>query len=229
MRKGILWLHRWIGLTVALLAVFSGVTGSALVFRPEIEAGTDALARVTTAPTKCASFQQILENVQRAHPGNAVQYLFLARKEGLAHVAWMRDHELRVYVDPYTGVVRGQRQAGEDWLDKLAELHIRLLSGDAGHNIIGWGGAGLLAMSLSGLILWWPRKGGLRKAFRFRRVRNWRGRNYERACGLFPDSFFVHRNVSGLARTRRGSTHAHIRQGQPPESAGIALQAGVAP
>lgn len=212
MRRAILWLHRWLGLSVALLAVVSGVTGAALVFRPEIEARADDLVRVAipegahrASPSHASPphvpLQQVVDNVRRAYPDNAVQQLFLANGEGVAHVAWMKQHELRVYVDPYSGQVRGARQAGGSALDWLAELHIRLLSGETGHKIIGCGGLTLLAMSISGLILWWPRRGRWRNALRLHWRTNWRGRTYElhRLGGALVAPFLMLSATTGVA------------------------------
>ena len=234
MRKAVLWLHRWIGLTVALLAVVSGATGAALVFRPEIEARADDLVRVAVpnGTRHHAPLQQVVDNVQRAYPDNVVQQLFLANREGIAHVAWMRDDDLRVYVDPYSGQVRGARQAGQSALDWLAELHIRLLSGETGHKIIGCGGLALLAMSLSGLILWWPRRGRWRNALRLHWKTNWRGRNYElhRMGGALVALFLTLSSVTGIALVWPETTESILsamfgKTGRPQTKATVSAHA----
>ncbi|HEX8552212.1 MAG TPA: PepSY-associated TM helix domain-containing protein [Abditibacteriaceae bacterium] len=204
MRKLALWLHRWIGLSVALVAVISGVTGAALVFRPEIEARFDNLMRVEIS-SQTASLQNVISNAQQKFPDAKVNNLFMAREPSVAHVVWMKDGDVerRVYVNPANAQVLGTRVAGENGIERLAEIHIRLMSGDFGHSLIGWGGVALFSMSCSGLILWWPRGKSLqkwRRAFR-PEWKNPRGRNYEghRVGGAVLAPLLMLASFSGMA------------------------------
>lgn len=206
MRKIALMLHRWVGLSLAIIAVLSGVTGAALVFRPEIEARADSQLLLTAAPSsaprQAAPLQQALDGVHEKFEGCKVQHIFMAREANHAHVVWFKwnEEDWRAFVDPATGAQLGSRRAGEHWIEKLAEIHIRLLSGEAGHNVIGWGGVALFAMSLSGLSLWWPRRAQWKRALR-PNLKNPRGRNYElhRVCGALVAPFLLLSSLTGIA------------------------------
>lgn len=183
-RKLLIWLHGWLGLITGLLLSVMGLSGSALVFRPEIEARLYPQWMIVEPQTLRASWQTMLQTVQRAFPDDRVQHIFIGREANRAHEFWLRDGELRVYVDPYTARVLGSREPGSDATGWLFELHTDLLNGEIGHNIVGIGGMFLILLGLSGLALWWPGK-NWRRGFTMRWNTNWKGRNYElhRVCG----------------------------------------------
>lgn len=177
-RKWCLWLHLWLGLIAGLLVSVIGVSGSALVFRPEIEDRVFPQWMLVEAQVQRASWQALLQSVQRQFPDDAVQHIFVARDDRHSHEFWLRDGDLRVYVDGYTSKVLGSREPQSDWFGWLIELHTDLLGGETGHNIVGIGGVSLILLGISGLVLWWPR-GRWKSAFAMHWKTNWKGRIYE--------------------------------------------------
>src|SRR3546814_8121606 len=76
-----------------------------------------------------------------------------------------RSHDLReVLVDPGNGQILGSRIWRSNFVAVTYDLHYTLLVGRSGRDIVGFGGIGLLLSLGSGLYLWWPRAGGLRRA-----------------------------------------------------------------
>jgi uncharacterized iron-regulated membrane protein len=68
-------------------------------------------------------------------------------------------HKIRhVYADQYTGNVLGSTEDGSNWIIKVHDLHVNFLSGKVGNQIVTWSTLGLLVLSLSGIVLWWPRR-----------------------------------------------------------------------
>jgi len=57
-----------------------------------------------------------------------------------------------VYFNPYTGA-RGKT---EGWVNTLFELHSELLASEDGKRIVAFDGLIMLAMLLTGYVLWWP-------------------------------------------------------------------------
>ena len=98
------------------------------------------------------------------HAGDPVQVMGapagVARKSAKLLAAWL---------DPATAVVidKGDPQAGV--LGALNVVHKTLLLPVVGHDAVGWAGLALLASCVSGLWLWWPRKGGPLKGLRWTR------------------------------------------------------------
>jgi uncharacterized iron-regulated membrane protein len=166
-------IHLWSGMLTGLLMLIFGVTGSLLVFYPEID---DALnERLTrTAPRQVrAPLQTALEAAERAHPELRPQMISLPASEDRTIMIQMRARGgpggpggpgagLSVYVDPYTGVVIGERNRNDSWLWQIRLLHSNLLMGRTGRLIVGICGLILALLCVTGIWLWylgWKRHG----------------------------------------------------------------------
>jgi uncharacterized iron-regulated membrane protein len=74
------------------------------------------------------------------------------------------------YLDPPTAKVLGVARARSSVVGFTHALHANLLVEDfGGRQLVGWIGLFLLAMTLSGLYLWWPRRSGFIAGLRWRR------------------------------------------------------------
>ncbi len=96
-----------------------------------------------------------------------------------------------MFVDPPTGKLLGASTPAGPGLAGLAhEIHEAMLLGGPGRTLVAWLGVGMLFLGLSGLYLWWPRKGQWRFAFGVRR--NARGaRLYREIHGMFGIWFWL--------------------------------------
>ncbi|MDF2439532.1 MAG: hypothetical protein JWN98_516, partial [Abditibacteriota bacterium] len=90
-RKLLISLHGWLGLIAGLLLSIMGLSGSALVFRPEIEAKLFPQWMMVAPQAQRASWQSMLQTVQRAFPDDKVQHIFLGREVNRSHEFWLRD------------------------------------------------------------------------------------------------------------------------------------------
>lgn len=163
-------LHLIAGLTVGLLLVLSGLTGSLLVFDDAIDkALNSSLLRVAPAATlKRISPAVAVEAVRQSlPPQEQVARVRLPREaDGVYEVCLRAKGDPRcLYVDPYTARVMGARVPAESFKGRVFALHRRLFSGETGETIIGVGGLALVLLSLSGLYLWWPGRKRLRRGF----------------------------------------------------------------
>jgi uncharacterized iron-regulated membrane protein len=164
MRKIAAWFHRYLGLTLGGLLLISGLTGSAIVFKTPIDAWLNPeLIRVTPQQGRVA-LDQVLNNVQQALPGEQASMVFMPGSSTQALEIWFKGSDLRAYADPYTGTVLGLRHATDSLMGFLVDLHIHLLSGETGEQVMGWSGLGAIVLSLIGLCLWWPKAGRWKQA-----------------------------------------------------------------
>lgn len=94
MRALILWIHLYGGLLFGLLLALMGLTGSAPVFRQEIE--TRLLAQTMNLKPQAArvSLQNIVESVEKRHPTRAIQHIFMARRASGARNSVAKDGHL---------------------------------------------------------------------------------------------------------------------------------------
>src|SRR5579871_524406 len=81
-----------------------------------------------------------------------------------------RGSDQLVFVDPVSGQVLGNRTPiPSAWLGFVHQMHEAMLLGRDGRPLVAWLGVGMLFLGLSGLYLWWPRKGQWKFAFGVRR------------------------------------------------------------
>lgn len=159
-RGSVLWLHRVLGLTVGLVLVISGLTGASLVFRAEIDATLNPhLLRVPPAAAR-AALQPILDDVARRFPSEpAAARIRMPRDAHGTYEIWLGAAPDRyVYADPYRGTILGDRAPTEFLTGWLFLAHSHLLSGEVGHTVAGVCALALIVLSLTGIVVWWPRR-----------------------------------------------------------------------
>lgn len=78
-----------------------------------------------------------------------------------------RGRGLQIFIDPISGEVLGTRTALlPGFLTFAHQLHGNFLMGRDGRSlVVGWLGMAMLVLGVSGLVLWWPRRGRWRYAF----------------------------------------------------------------
>ena len=205
MRKAFLWLHRWLGLAAGLIISFLGLTGSALVFRHELEAKIEPRLVHVQEQSQRVTWQTVYNNVQRAYPDAKINHFFLGRTPTTSHEIWLDGGERYAYVNPYTGEVLGDRSQAGGVLPWLFQAHTHLVAGETGEKIAGWSGLTLVALSISGLLLWLPRRpwkaAGWRNAFKLHWKKSWKVRNYElhRVGGALIACFLLLSSITGVA------------------------------
>jgi uncharacterized iron-regulated membrane protein len=74
-----------------------------------------------------------------------------------------------VWLDPPTGRVLDKAGSNEGAARVLHVLHGSLMIPETGRQIVGWVGVAMFVSCLTGLWLWWPATGGVRRGFRWRR------------------------------------------------------------
>ena len=200
MRKAFLWLHRWLGLGAALVIAFLGVSGAALVFRPELDARFNPQLLQVEPGAKRASWQANLSAVKNRFPDAKVSFVFVGQSARDADEWWLDGGKTRVYQNPYNSQITGTRAQGGDFFTWLHDAHTHLFVGEIGEQIAGWSGLILASLCVSGVVLWWPR-GNWKHALRIHWKTNWRGRIYElhRVGGFLLAGLLLISSVTGAA------------------------------
>ena len=184
MRSIVRQVHLWMGLTLGALFALLGVTGSALVFYPEIDAlfHPELRAEASAAP----DWDRALATVRNAYPDKAGPWRFEVTGTGGAIPARYynppetagRDFApMLVWLSPDGTQVLRRDYWGDTAMTFVYDLHYRLLMGKSGAVVLGIAGLALIVLLVTGLIVWWP-KGPLAKALRYKRgappLRRWR-------------------------------------------------------
>lgn len=164
-RKLLLSLHRWVGLVLAALLLVQGATGTALVFRDEIEPIIHPELAIAEGRTRLP-LQQLLETARAARPEGVLQRFGEIEGGAILFRFAEDDHPYMLAIDPYRGSV--VREGGLDaWAGEwLFELHHKLFAGEVGETIVGVEGLALLFIAVTGPIVWWPGRRRLASGFR---------------------------------------------------------------
>jgi uncharacterized iron-regulated membrane protein len=177
-------LHLWAGILVTLYLIVVGVSGSVLVFRPEIErlCGLKPWQRVLgRAPV--ADLATVVENLRAAYPGGRIVSVDAPGPEDATFVAVVQGVQgrLRVACRPGDGRVLGEFPPNRNWLDVVRQLHETLLihPGSRGRMWNGVGAAALLALNLTGMVIWWPGIRNWKRALKVDPGRKWRRINFD--------------------------------------------------
>lgn len=150
-------LHLLIGLVAGLFITILSLTGTALVYRGELDRALNpALYRVTPAAAPLSTPALVAAATAASH-GAPVTRINLPKRDGEPLVVQFKG-DRQVFVDPGTGKLLGEREADAHLMGWVLDLHRHLLAGETGNQIVGWAAIGLFVLSLSGLILWMPRR-----------------------------------------------------------------------
>jgi uncharacterized iron-regulated membrane protein len=193
-RRVLLLWHRWFGLIAAAWLLLLAVTGTILVFHHELDGALNPDLLKVEERDVPLSHQAVVESIERAMPGHAVDYLLFPegpRDSLLGFVAprlatgepFPDGYVFRqIFVDPYDGRILGTRVFGEAGLDRrrlipfIYQLHDDLTLGPVATWLLG-----LLA-------LLWTFDHIASALLSFPAVRRW------------PKSFMIRRGVQGFKR-----------------------------
>ncbi|PPK67336.1 putative iron-regulated membrane protein [Methylobacter tundripaludum] len=187
-RKIWLKVHLYIGLFAGTVFVLIGLAGSLSVFWPEIDSELNpALKKIQSYPPQAdyRSLDEIAVAAKAVIPRQGKPYalVFPARTDEAFSVTYslpaqtLKQSEWHlVYVNPYNARVLGQRlmfDTGNAWRGNLMNFFVRfhysLALGEAGRTFVGIVALFLLFSVLTGLIVWWPSSGKIRRALTIKR------------------------------------------------------------
>lgn len=235
MRRAFVLAHRWVALAAGLLLALLGLTGSVMVWQSEIDAALNPqwFARAPSCAAAARPVAQVLALLAREAPDARPALVLAPQMPGSAYQVWERrdastGRRREHFVDPDCGRYLGARERGAARLDRahavplLYELHSKLLAGDAGHLVVGAGALVLCGLTLSGIVLAWPRGGGWagwRRALGIKRgaarVRLWF--DVHRAAGLWLAPLALLLSLTGAALVFDTQARALVAQLLPTE------------
>lgn len=196
-RKLWLQLHLYLGLFVGALLVVISLSGSLIAFAPQIDAWLNADMMHVDVPSSNAEFRPVAEIIAAAKtaiPPNgkfANRISFPQQPGDVFEVAYNIPPALdnyQVFVNPYTAEVLGQRLWGTfdsccSWHGPLMAViyrfHDSFWLASTGSIITGSTGLLMLISLMSGIVLWWPRRGRLKNSLMIKRKASVERFNYD--------------------------------------------------
>lgn len=181
-RRALFQLHLWTGIGFGLYLLVVSLSGSAIVFRHEMDRAlcpNIIMVKPSGPRMSDARIAQAARNVARRRGARFNMHVQVRgpRVPGAAVEVWYlfgRGRFERLF-DPYTGKDLGDATACEPaFVSWLADLHDNLLGGETGLAINGTGGVLLVLMCLTGLVIWWPGTARWRRSLTVHRHVSWR-------------------------------------------------------
>jgi uncharacterized iron-regulated membrane protein len=164
LRRVWLRLHRWLGLSIGWVLAIVGLLGAVLVVAQPIDRWAHPnLFKAETSSGSGGAAVPLEPLRQRlvAEFGSA-SVLTFRPPHSADETLWVLVRGKRwsgtVYFDPATGREQGRRGDSEGFVGFTFKLHSSLLLQDTGKAMLAWGALVYLAMLVTGVVLWWPRR-----------------------------------------------------------------------
>ena len=178
LRKAIFQVHLWLGLLLSLYVIVISLSGTTLVFEDEIRAAS--MPQVHYDATRVAPLRSVMTQAHDRFPASRLSYITLPQKESPRWSLFLEDANGKsrtVYADAFTG--EPQMHGGKLFIDWMLELHVYLLMGPTGFVVNCAAGIGLLLLSITGAVLWWPGVRLWRRALGVSLRSRWKRINYD--------------------------------------------------
>lgn len=174
-----LWrnIHLWLGIGLFILLVPVALSGAILVYHDDIGEYLSTPSGAV-APSKPTDLTLAIANARKA-AGDGFTPMFIGFPEddrvpltvalrGPA-VKGERPVRLTATIDRHDARVLNVVDFRQTFFGFMHVFHENLTIPDYGRSIVGWTGVAMLTLSLTGLYLWWPRRGQWSRAFAWRR------------------------------------------------------------
>ena len=183
-RKILFQVHLWVGVILGLYIIVIGLTGSILVFRDELAllSHPDLNFENSADPAGWPDLTKVMKNAQAEYPEYKLvsAYMPTAVTKGfLVYMEGANERWLYLIANPADGRIAGSMDLKTSWLFWMSDLHIRLLAGNVGWILNGLGGAFLVLLTVTGLVLWWPGIKTWRRALTINWKRSWKRINFD--------------------------------------------------
>jgi uncharacterized iron-regulated membrane protein len=160
--------HFWAGLVATPTLLIVAVTGGLYVFRIEIEDAIYADATFVEPTGSPLSAAEQLRAVQASYAGRTVSRMVLSEEPARATTFLVNQPPRAdgadpgpstfVWLNPYTGVVTGERSNRAPFFGAVLELHRSLFSGTAGRLVVELTTSWMLVLLVTGVWLWLPKR-----------------------------------------------------------------------
>jgi uncharacterized iron-regulated membrane protein len=174
-------IHLWVGIILTLYMIMIGLTGSILVFRPELErlCGLKPWQNIRVkAPF--ADIATVVDNLKAAYPRSHIVSVDAPSDDNATFVAVVEGRgRIKVACDPTNGKILGEFPKAPNWMDFIYVLHESLFIHHTGRILNGVGAAFLLLLNATGMVIWWPGIRNWKRALKVDFERGWRRINFD--------------------------------------------------
>jgi uncharacterized iron-regulated membrane protein len=173
MKKIIGWLHLWLGIASGLVVLVVALTGTLLVFEDELEHLFQPSLYYVQPQASKVPVATLAATAKAKHPGyqlfavivepEADRTVMVAVRKGKGG---KKGKTIMVAMNPYTGEIIKSMKDEERFFSVVLRLHRYLCMGETGKIITGISCSIFVFLTISGLILWWPKRQNRKQRFR---------------------------------------------------------------
>ncbi len=160
-------IHKWVGLGLGILFLMQAVTGLLLTHKNALRSMFEEGAGIDVSQPH-QPLDQLIDVVASAFPDYRLERIIYAEDPSLPLIARILPRDGGNYkivtLDPVSAQIISSGSLWSFPLQLSERIHVALVTGGIGHNILLFEGIALVFMSVSGLIVWWPRKNKFAKA-----------------------------------------------------------------
>jgi uncharacterized iron-regulated membrane protein len=204
LRRAAFQIHLWSGIAIGLYIVMLSVTGSALVYRNEMDRYFATPRPVFDPKATRLTSDQLRAAAERQFPGYTITRVGdrISRRNPTIEIWAERGAEKKErLLNPYTGEDLGASVTdGEYFVLWLARLHDELLLDRPGRFWNGIGSAVCTVLVMTGLVVWWPGSSRWKRSLGVKWTAGWRRFNWDlhSALGFWLFLFMLMWGVSGF-------------------------------
>ncbi|MEO7211709.1 PepSY-associated TM helix domain-containing protein [Mucilaginibacter sp.] len=204
-KKVTLFCHRWLGFISGLVVFIVALTGCIFCFQDEIQDAMYSYRTVTPQSKGYVQPSELIATVKKAYPKASPDYIYyygVERPAGVLANLGTEGYEY-VYLDPYNAKITYHEKPQTNFFIIVEYIHLYLLLPPAiGSWIVGGSTIAFVAIMITGIILWWPkRKTDRKRSFTIKWGGRWRRVNYDlhNVLGFYATSIAIILALSGLA------------------------------
>jgi uncharacterized iron-regulated membrane protein len=187
---------------LALFVTIQALSGTALVFRDELEPLVHSELRVAARGER-ASIQALHDVVSARYPTATMGRAEFPESETQAVLFKLKEGKkpILVAVDPFSAAIVREGGLGDWPFEWIFQVHYELLAGPTGHFLIGVEGLALLFLAITGPIVWWPGRKRIRQGLKvkIRGKADPRWRTLHRSGGAIAAVFLIVSSTTGAA------------------------------
>jgi len=226
-RRALFQVHLWVGILAGLYIFVVCVTGAALVFRIDMQRAMHPALFTPLAAGPVVDPVAVMNSVKKAYPDadvSGVDAPTTSRPTYLAYASY-GERFVTLLLDPVSGDLIGELPE-QSPVRVLQDLHFDLLAGRTGRIVNGAGALCLLAMCLTGLVIWWQGRANWRRGLTVDFRRQWKRVNWDlhSAIGIWTGALIAMWAVTGVyfafptAFRSAVNSVSRLSVAQPPQS-----------
>ena len=196
-------MHLWSGIAVGLYILMISMTGSVLVYSNELYRAATPPPILSNGSGPRLTDGELSEAARRVYPGyRVVKITRPLNLDQAVDVSLRRGGEIKKRLfDPRSGRDLGDSVPAGIWVvSTMLDLHDNLLAGPTGRKVNSIGALAVLAVAITGLVIWWPGIKTWRRSLTLHRGVGWKRWNWHlhSMIGFWSLGFMLVFGASGV-------------------------------